>query len=284
MKALVVGARGMLAHEVIAELAGFCELAQGDLPACDIRDQALVADVVRQCRPDVVINCAAYTDVDGCEAQQREAFAVNADGARNVALACRENSALLVHISTDFVFDGAQRTPYTEDDEAQPLSVYGRSKLAGERHIQSVLARYIIVRTSWLFGRAGKNFVATIVRLAHERDELRIVNDQAGCPTYAVDLARAIKALLCSPAQGIYHACNSGVCTWYEFAAEIVGLAGRSGTRMTAIASSELARPAQRPPYSAMDCSRLAAATGFRFRPWQEALRDYLLAARDGQI
>lgn len=275
MKVLIIGAKGMLAHEVIAELDGFCEISSGDLPECDIRDAEVVGSVVRDIRPDIIINCAAYTDVDGCEREQEQAFAVNAEGVKNIAVACRETGVLLYHVSSDFVFDGTKRTPYTEDDDVGPLSVYGRSKLAGEQYIRKLLSRYVIVRTSWLFGRAGRNFVTTILKFAEEREELRIVNDQAGCPTYAVDLARAIKSLLNNAAQGMYHICNSGTCTWYDFASEIVKLAGYK-TRIVPITSAELARPASRPQYSAMDCSRIMAATGFRPRPWQEALQEYI--------
>ena len=275
MKVLVTGARGMLARAVLQELESTCELTGRDVHDLDICDAGLVSREIAALRPDCIINCAAFTDVDGCESRSGEAFAVNADGVRNLAAAAAASGSMLYHISTDFVFDGTSLAPYAEQDEPNPLSVYGRSKLQGELHVQSILDRYVIVRTSWLFGRGGKNFVETIRRLARERQELRVVNDQTGCPTHAADLARAIRALMEAPAQGLYHVCNAGSCTWYDFAVKIVALTGGTA-RVVPTTAAELDRPAARPACSVMDCSRLARETGFRPKPWEDALREYL--------
>ena len=275
MKILIMGSRGMLARVVTKELDGSCELYKRDTPELDICDKEMVLDDIRETKPDFVINCAAYTNVDGCEAEKESAFAVNADGAANIALACKESGSLLYHISTDFIFDGRKKSPYVETDEANPLSVYGRSKLEGERQVQSILTRYVIIRTAWLFGKGGNNFVSTIGKLSEEKDELKIVNDQFGCPTYALDLARAIKSLLSIPAQGIYHFCNAGICTWYAFGLKVVELMGQK-TTVTPVTTREFVRPAVRPAYSVLDCGKFTAATGFRIRPWQDALKEYL--------
>ncbi|MCP4714383.1 MAG: dTDP-4-dehydrorhamnose reductase [Deltaproteobacteria bacterium] len=274
MRLLVVGSSGMLARDVIRQFKGTCELFECDYPHFDLCDQPLVMREVASIRPDVIINCAAYTDVDGCENEKARAFAVNADGVRNLALACKETGSRLVHVSTDFVFDGNKNTPYDEDDLTNPLSVYGSSKLAGEAHIREVLERYVIVRTSWLFGKGGNNFVETIKRLAGERDELRIVDDQKGCPTFAADLAQALSALISSSAQGVFHVSNSGPCTWYEFGRKIVELSSLAA-RVTPVSSDEFPRPARRPANSVMNTQKYYDQTGKQLRPWQEALQDY---------
>lgn len=275
MKILITGAHGMLAYDVIRELESSFEIYTGDLPQFDICDKEKVTHEIAQIKPDFVINCAGYTNVDGCETEQELAFAVNADGVQNIAQACKETGCILYHISTDFVFDGKKEIPYIETDDVNPLSTYARTKLEGERHVQAILEKYVIVRTSWLFGEGGKNFVTTIRKLSEENDKIRIVHDQIGSPTYAVDLARAIKALLHNPAQGIYHVCNSGKCTWYEFAVKIVELLGHK-TVVVPITSQELARPAVRPRFSVMDCGKLISETGFHLRSWEDALEDFL--------
>jgi dTDP-4-dehydrorhamnose reductase len=194
---------------------------------------------------------------------------------KNIALACRDTASLLVHISTDYVFDGTKHEPYQEADETHPLSVYGQSKLSGENFVRDILARYVIVRSLWLYGRGGNNFVATIHKRAQEKKELRVVNDQTGCPTYTHDLAHAIKALIEVNPQGIYHIANQGTCTWYEFARRIVALTN-SPADVIPISSDELQRPAKRPAYSVLDCSRFGLATGMELRHWDAALQEYL--------
>ena len=276
MKVAVSGAGGMLGHEVCSVLErdhAVTALGHDELDITGGADQA--ASALALLAPDVLINCAAYTDVDGCEFDAARAYAVNAEGVKNLALACRRTGVKLVHISTDYVFDGASGSPYAEDSTPNPLSVYGRSKLAGELHIREALQSWLIIRTEWLYGRSGRNFVGTMLRLSRERDELEVVNDQTGSPTCAADLARAIAALLSVSATGIYHVTNSGSCTWYDFACRILSLSGLS-TRVLPISTGRLARPAARPAHSVLDCSKFVRATGQAMRPWEEALAEYL--------
>ena len=278
MKVLITGANGMLGQDLTVELNGSFEICTRDIADYDICDKEKVFLDLKKIKPDFVVNCAAYTNVDGCESERDLAFSVNSDGVKNIALACKETGSVLYHISTDFVFDGNKGESYVETDDANPLSVYGQSKLGGERHIQAILTRYVIIRTSWLFGKGGNSFVATIIKLSEENKEIRVVNDQTGCPTYTVDLAKAIKALLLIPAQGIYHVCNAGMCTWYEFAVKIIDLLGRK-IRVIPITSQQLARPAVRPSYSVMDCRKIISEAGFHPRPWEHALKEYLISA-----
>ncbi len=273
---VVTGANGMLGRDLMARFGdrvrGF---GHGEL---DITDRTSVQTVLTAVRPRLVINAAAYTDVDGCEADRQRAFAVNADGVRHLADACAGLGALLVHISTDYVFDGSKGQSWREDDPVNPLSVYGRSKLAGEEYARS-LADHLIVRTQWLYGRHGKNFVETMLRLAPERQELTVVHDQIGSPTWTVDLARAIAALLERDCRGTYHVANAGSCSWCEFARAIFQETG-IGTAVRAITSAELDRPAPRPGYSVLDCAKLTRNCGFEPRHWRDALREYLKTRR----
>jgi dTDP-4-dehydrorhamnose reductase len=275
MKLLIIGANGMLARDVIEAFQNGNELILCDHPDIDIRRSDSVTAFIERHRPDWVLNCAAYTDVDGAETDRDLAFAVNADGPGILARACREQSARLCHISTDFVFDGSAREPYRETDPVGPLSVYGQSKLAGEHQIQEAFEDYLIVRTSWMFGLGGKNFITTICRLASERDEVQVVDDQIGCPTSAADLAAILRVALEKNLRGIYHACNTGVCSWFELAREAVALSGIS-SRVVPVATSQMPRPARRPAFSAMDCSKISRDCGLRIRHWREALRDYI--------
>ena len=275
MKVLITGAKGQLGRKLEERFRTSHELILTDIDELDIRDRSAVARALQQTRPDVVINCAAYTDVDGCEADPAKAFAINEHGARNVAEACAATGALLCHISTDYVFDGCSDKPYTENDIPTPLSVYGKSKLAGEQQVQKAIPRHLIVRTSWLFGVYGDNFIKTIIRLSETNNEIRVVNDQTGSPTYAEDLAVVIETLVMRPhAFGIYHVCNTGTCTWYSFAIEALALLGKK-TRVVPITSHELGRPALRPRFSALDTSKFRAATGMPLRHWREALEAY---------
>ena len=275
MNVLITGALGMLGQDLVRVLEGSHHLITPSLDDLDITKPEQTEKCITLHAPDCVINCAAYTNVDGCETDSENAFAVNAAGAGNLARACRQCGAKLVHISTDYVFDGTGRQPYTEQDEPNPLSVYGRSKLAGERCIQAAMDDCVIVRTEWLYGRRGTHFVGRILQLARERDTLEVVDDQRGSPTCTADLARAIEALLSIPARGIYHVTNAGFCTWYGFACRILALAG-SPTRVWPIASTHLARPARRPAYSVLDCSRFIRDTGHALRPWEQALEDFM--------
>lgn len=269
---LVVGANGMLGRDLLALLG---ERGQGaDIDEIDITSPESVLKCIGLLKPEVVINCAAYTDVDGCEGNIETAMAVNGEGVGYLAMACRDLGALLVQISTDYIFDGGKGTPYVEDDAPCPLSVYGESKLAGEMNA-AFCPEHLIVRTQWLYGLHGKNFVETMLRLGAEKDELTVVDDQIGSPTWTVDLARAIIALIDSGCRGIYHAANSGYCSWNGFAAAIFEESGLN-VSVRPMTTTELNRPAKRPLYSTLECSKLTGDTGFRPQPWRDALREYL--------
>jgi len=245
-----------------------CELDQEEI---DIADPGRVCDVVGQLRPRLLINAAGYTDVDGCESHPELAQAVNADGPANLARACRANRCRLVHVSSDYVFDGRKSEPYLPHDPVNPLSVYGRTKADGERLVRDILPDHVIVRSSWLFGYHGRNFVKAILKTAGGSDQVLVVTDQVGCPTYAGDLAEALVVLGRSNRRGTYHFCNAGSCSWNEFAAEIVRQAG-VGIRVLPTTTAELNRPAVRPAYSILGTEGFVRHTGIVPRPWPEAL------------
>lgn len=269
---LVVGANGMLGRDLMALLG---DRARGvDIDAIDITDLQSTERVVRTLHPSVVVNCAAYTDVDGCESNVETAMQVNGEGVAYLAMATRETGARLVQISTDYVFDGSKGGPYLEDDLPHPLSLYGESKLAGEMNA-AFNPEHLIVRTQWLYGLHGRNFVETMLRLAGERNELDVVDDQLGSPTWTVDLAGAIVALIDSGCTGIYHAANAGSCSWNEFARAIFEEAGLE-ILVRGMTTEQLNRPARRPLHSTLDCSKLERDTGFRLQPWRDALKSYL--------
>lgn len=277
MRVLVLGVKGMLGHDLVEVLASQNEVIGWDLADLNITHEHQTIDQIRRLHPRVVINCAAYTNVDGCETQKDQAFGVNAEGARNVALASAAAQARLVHLSTDYIFDGAAQAPYTEDAPAQPLNVYGQSKLLGERYIREVWKDHLIIRTAWLYGHNGKNFVEAILRQALSGNELRVVNDQRGSPTFTRDLSGAIRDLLSSSENGTFHVTNSGACTWYAFALEILGRKGLNQVKVHPISSDDLNRPAKRPGYSILDCSRYERVTGKKMPPWKTSLRKYFL-------
>ena len=269
---LVVGANGMLGRDMMALLG---DRGRGvDIDGIDITSLESTERVLTAVRPSVVVNCAAYTDVDGCESNKETAMQVNGEGVAHLAMVTRTIGARLVQVSTDYVFDGSKGMPYQEDDAPHPLNVYGESKLAGE--MNAVFnPDHLIVRTQWLYGLHGKNFVETMLRLGSERDELTVVDDQIGSPTWTVDLARAILALVETGRQGVYHAANEGYCSWNEFARAIFQEAGMSVT-VNAMTTEQLNRPARRPLYSTLDCGKLAHDCGYRPQPWRDALRSYL--------
>ncbi|UFS71340.1 dTDP-4-dehydrorhamnose reductase [Geomonas sp. RF6] len=269
---LVVGANGMLGQELMAVLGGS---ARGvDVGEIDITSLESVQRVLRTLKPRAVINCAAYTDVDGCETKRELAMAVNGTGVGHLAAVTEEIGAKLVQLSTDYVFDGGKGSPYLEDDPVGPLSAYGESKLLGEENARKN-PQHLIVRTQWLYGHAGKNFVETMLKLGAEKDELSVVDDQIGSPTWTGDLSLAIKALLEKGCTGTYHAANAGFVSWNGFAKEIFKEAGLSVT-VKPMTTVELNRPANRPLYSTLDCGKLLRDTGFQAQPWQEALKRYL--------
>ncbi|MCA1960341.1 MAG: dTDP-4-dehydrorhamnose reductase [Desulfomonile sp.] len=275
---LVVGAGGMLGRDLTEALRNegitFETVVSGQM---NITEPAEVAQTLRRFRPSVVINTAALTDVDGCESMGERAFAVNAHGPENLARACRETAAFLVHVSTDYVFDGSKKIPYTEEDPPSPLGVYGRSKEEGERLVRKALPdAHCIVRTQWLFGPHGKNFVEAILGRTERTNRLRVVNDQYGAPTYTSDLAVALVTLSHKRATGTFHVTNSGVTSWHGFACRIIELGGVRGVTVEAITSMELARPAPRPSYSVLDNRKFVQCAGYSLRHWEDALQDYL--------
>lgn len=278
MRVLITGAGGMLGgdatraaaragHEVVA-------LARAQL---DIADESAVRAAIEQHAPAAVLNCAAWTDVDGAESDEPGALAVNADGAGNVARAAAEAGVPIVHVSTDYVFDGRGERPYVESDPVAPASAYGRTKLAGEREVLAASSRHAVVRSSWLFGVDGANFVATMLRLGAERDEVAVVTDQVGCPTWTGHLAPALVGLLEREVGGLAHLAASGSCSWHDFAVEIFRQA-EVECRVAPATSADMARPAPRPAYSVLGSERDDVGP---MPDWRDGLAGYL-AARAG--
>ena len=269
MRLLITGAAGMLGRDVAAaaERSGHdvVALARTQL---DIADRAAVQAAIADARPDAVVNCAAWTDVDGAEENEAAATRVNGDGAGHLA----EAAPYLVHVSSDYVFDGRGSEPYREDDPVNPLSAYGRSKLAGERAVATANADHAVVRSSWLFGAGGRNFVDTMLRLGAERDQLRVVDDQVGCPTYAGHLAEALVKIAESKPKGILHVAGGGACSWFELARAALQ-EQNIRTRIEPCTTAEFPRPAPRPAYSVLGSTRPDAPT---LPPWRDGLRAYL--------
>jgi dTDP-4-dehydrorhamnose reductase len=276
MRVLVVGAAGQLGRDVVDALAQNSSLAVLgiDLPEIDITDPVSVELVFGGFDPDYVINCAAYTAVDAAEEDEELAFLVNGLGPRLIAQECRKASAWLVHVSTAYVFDGAATTPYAEDATPDPRSAYGRTKLAGDEAVREILPdSHYLVRTAWLYGCHGSNFVKTMLRLEKERDTVAVVDDQLGQPTYSRDLAWQIVRLFEKhPPPGTYHGTNSGEVTWFGFTQEIFRLAGADPARVLPTTSEEFVRAAPRPSYSVLGHDRWATVGIPEMRPWQEAL------------
>ena len=273
MKVLILGATGLLGQALMREWSEDEVLGFG-VDDVDIRNAEKVREVIGKTRPEWIVLAAAYTDVDGCESNQGLAFSVNRDGAVKVAHAAKNAGAKLLFLSSDYVFDGKKTSPYEIGDGRNPQSVYGRSKAEAEIELLEVIPTCCIVRTAWLFGIGGKCFPDTILKLAATRPVLDVVNDQRGCPTYSVDLARAIVQLCRKSATGIVHATNAGDCSWFEFAREIVKGAGLS-TEVRPVSTQQMARPAPRPPYSVMSAKSLTDH-GIVMPTWQDALGRYL--------
>lgn len=294
MRILVTGGAGQLGkalQEVLPKKNSFF----ADIEDFDITDRKKTLDYFTTIKPQIVIHAAAYTDVDGSEKNKQLAFKVNRDGAENVARACEEAGAVMVYLSTDYVFDGKKKTPYIEKDRPNPQGIYAQSKFAGEKEVQKILKKYFILRTAWLFGQgprsaqasAGKNnFPKTILKLAQKQDEIKVVKDQFGCPTYALDLAKAIYQIISNvkiqmskfSLFGIYHLTNAGCCSWFEFAQETIKLAGLR-TKIIPITTKQWQQikpqGAPRPKYTVLDCSKIKKL-GIKMRCWRGALRDYL--------
>jgi len=273
MQVTIFGASGLLGQALLREWTGdnVTGLSVEDV---DVRDSARVREAIEKNQPDWIVLAAAYTDVDGCESNHELAFAVNRDGAVNVAEAAKRSGAKVLFLSSDYVFDGTNTSPYETDAARNPQSVYGRSKAEAEVRLLEVLPECCILRTAWMFGMGGKCFPDTILKLAANRPALDVVSDQRGCPTYSLDLARAIVQLCRKGAKGIVHATNAGHCSWFEFAREIVKSAGLP-TEVRPVSTQQMARPAPRPAYSILS-PRSLQPYGIAMPTWQDALQRYL--------
>lgn len=280
MKVMVTGAYGQLGSslsELSAQFSGL-QLILTDFDSLDITDRDSVVGFVESNRPDFLVNCAAYTAVDKAETDMESAFRLNALGPENLAIACRQIGARLIHVSTDYVFDGKNNRPYSEEDLPNPQGVYGSTKLEGEKLVMKQLPESVIIRTSWLYSSYGHNFVKTMIRLGSEKDSLNVVYDQTGTPTYAGDLALTILKVISQSAKnpdywksGIYHYSNLGVCSWYDFAVEIHKMAGIS-CRVTPVLSAVFQTVAKRPSYSVLDKSKIQTVYGIEIPYWRDSL------------
>lgn len=295
MNILLTGAGGQLGQDLagVLKMDGH-SLISLDSRSLDITGKAKVFKAVNDARPEIIINCAAYTKVDLAEKERERAFTVNRDGAGNIAEAASSAGALLVHISTDFVFDGSKGAPYVETDSPRPISVYGESKLAGEEEVVKRHSHHIIVRTSWLYGAHGNNFVKTILRLGAEREALRVVYDQVGTPTWTVDLGSALSKIIKSIEDGgrisfgVYHYSNEGVASWYDFAESIIEESRELGVPLlvktvTPILTSGYPTPAQRPAYSVLNKDKIKEAFGITIPHWRASLKKMLSCLQGGE-
>lgn len=277
MRILVTGAKGMLAQDLIPVLKDGHEAMPFSRQEMDITKKDIVSKIIKDNIPDIVINCAAYANVDKAEKEKGEAFLVNGIGVQNLALACAEMQIPLCHISTDYVFDGEKRKPYTPFDNTNPLNAYGESKLAGEKYVQWILDRFYIVRTSGLYGKGGSNFVLTVLGLAKKQSEVKVVMDQIGSPTSTIGLSMGIKRLIESGNFGMYHIADdsgNGI-SWYDYAREIASVAGVSA-EIIPVTSNEFARPAKRPAYSVLDTEAIRLASGYVPERREVALRRFI--------
>ena len=284
-KILVTGANGQLGRDLMDVLGPAHEVVGVDIDRLDIRDGRAVDAFMQEVKPNTVIHAAAYTDVDGCEKDHETAFAVNSDGTRHVARACREFGARLIHISTDYVFDGEKDKAYHEDDPTHPKTVYGMSKLAGEKAVWEEVEDFVILRVAWLYGRQGKNFVRTMLKLAQDQiskvaegqvvEPLKVVNDQYGNPTWTMEVVRQIEVLLGNDLRGVCHATNQGEATWYTFACDIFEKMNLK-VFVRPCTTEEFPRPAPRPRRSSLDNTRLRSAGIDVMRPYKDALQDFL--------
>lgn len=275
MRILLTGSKGQLGTDFALVAAGVHDVVAYDLDL-DITDRQAVAERVREVKPDLLLNAAAYTNVDGAEVDELNAYEVNALGPQNLALACRASRIPLVQVSTDFVFNGESREPYTEFDLPDPRGVYGKSKRAGELYVEWLLDNFYICRTSWLFGVGGNNFVKTMMRLGRERDELAVVTDQVGSPTYSRDLAHKLLEIIETGAYGYYHLSNAGSCSWNRFTKDIFEIAGIDAEVKPAT-TEELGRPAPRPAYSVMRGLALELQGIEPMRDYRQALEDFIV-------
>jgi dTDP-4-dehydrorhamnose reductase len=276
MKILILGKHGMLGRALLEEFGGDSEVLGVGRMETDITNETACRAAVEAFRPDVILNAAALTRVDYCETHEAEAFSINGSGPGNLAKAAESIGALLVHYSTDYIFDGCKQEPYVEDDAPNPLSVYGRSKLEGEAQVLRYSTNYLMLRISWLFGPGRDNFLTKITTDARKRKKIRVVDDQRGSPTYTVDAAAHTKHMIRAGCRSTYHLTNSGGCTWYELAVETLKCAGLVSTTVSPVSSREFQLPAPRPGNSVLANDRLERAGLPLMRPWKEAVREYV--------
>jgi dTDP-4-dehydrorhamnose reductase len=278
MKVMITGARGMLGSDLFEKLTPGHDVVGFDIEDMDIQKEDSIGFIVQE-KPEFVFHLAAYTRVDQAELEPENAYGVNVVGTRNVVRACKELNTPLLFISTDYVFDGAKTGAYSENDTPNPLNEYGKTKLDAERVILESRSRFFIVRTSWLFGSNGSNFVDTIRRLAQERSSLEVANDQRGSPTFTRDLAVSLERFLGATEYGIYHVTNRGSCTWFEFAREIVSHLGLD-VEIRPVESEKTGRKARRPANSVLDMTKFEERFAYRMPDWQDALKRYLMEHR----
>ena len=278
MVVLVTGASGQLGQAIqfIAKDYGEIEFVYTDSDEADITDKLKLKTIFERVKPNYCINAAAYTAVDKAESEQDKAYTINVTGAKNLAEICGEFGATLIHVSTDFVFDGTGKKPYTEEDKTNPLGVYGKTKRDGEIEIQKALKEHYIIRTSWLYSQFGNNFMKTMLRLSKERDTLGVVSDQIGTPTHAVDLAKAIMKVITSNAEvyGLYHFSNEGIASWYDFAHKIFEI-NNVAINLNPIPTSAYPTPAKRPEYSVLSKQKIKDTFGIIIKKWEESLEQY---------
>ncbi|MBW1708983.1 MAG: dTDP-4-dehydrorhamnose reductase [Deltaproteobacteria bacterium] len=269
---LILGAQGLIGSALMEVLADKNPIGL-DMPECDVTRPDQVNETFKRFQGGVVINATGYTNVDGCESARDEAEKLNSEAPGMLARAAREHGALLVHLSTDFIFDGTLDRPYREDDSPNPLSVYGRTKLAGEEAVRSEAGDWLIVRTAWVFGHQGHDFIRTMIKLAQDRKDLRVVNDQTGCPTYSLDISQGLTKLIEADARGTFHLVNSGQTTWFNLARCALDMAGFEEVPIKPVTTQEFARPAVRPFCSVLDITKYRKLTGDTPRSWDKALK-----------
>lgn len=281
MKILVIGSDGMLGRDLIHHLPNIpnsksiSEVIGVSHKQIDITHGLDTSRLIAQIKPNTIINCAAFTNVDACETQISKAFAVNATGAKNIALAAKHAEAKVIHVSTDYVFDGTKNEPYIETDQTNPISVYGKSKLAGELAIQEILEDYAIIRTAWLFGPWRRNFVTTMLDLGKKNRSVSVVTDQHGSPTYTADLSYAIGIIISLDLRGLYHITNAGTCSRYEWAKKIFELTGNH-VSVLPVRTADYKRAARVPQNSSLNCAKYTHASAQNMRSWQEVLKEYM--------
>ena len=276
MRLLITGGLGLLGREIARVFEGSAGVRSTDREEWDVTDPAACRREVDGFRPDAVIHCAAWTAVDRAESEQEMARILNVEGTRNVARACRERGALMVTFGTDYIFDGASSRPYREEDPANPRSVYGKTKWAAEEALREEGGDHLLVRTQWMFGPAGRNFIRTILEKARQGETLRVASDQVGCPTFSRDLAVAVRTLLGARARGTIHFSSEGETSWFGLARYVLERCGLPASLLSPARTRDLPYPAPRPAYSVLSKEKYHAITGESPRPWEEAVGEYL--------